>query len=247
MPILKHIDFEVPGFGELSTPPIDVPHYADAVVAMSPLAYWRLDELAGTELADAMGSQPLTLSGSYALGQAGALRRADSAAIHFTGGSASSTGPVLPTAADAPLSLAFWVRRPPGVVDSGAFIGQYTADSTGHARVILTSGDANLRFVFSGGENVKTISSIGEAWCFAVLTRSATGTLRWFIDGQLDIEKIEATPALAAVPFQLGQVVSNPGQVFLDHVAVFDRELLSEEVRWLHGLGTASLALPPAT
>ena len=247
MPILKHIDFEVPGFGELPTPPMEVPHYPDAVLAMSPLAYWRLDEQADSTLADEMGNHPLVLAGSYTLGQTGALRRQDSTAIHFTGGTASAAGPVLPTTTGAPFSLAFWVRRPPGTIDSGAFIGQYTAANTGHARVILTSGDAKLRFIVTGGENIKSNSSIDETWRFAVLTRSVAGTLRWFIDGQLDAEEPETTAALAAVPLQLGQIVSNPAEVFLDHVAVFDRDLSLEEARWLFGLGTASLTYPPAT
>ena len=247
MPILKSIDFEVPGFGELPTPPIEVPHYADAVMAMSPLAYWRLDEQAGAMLLDETGNHPLALTGSHALAQPGALRRTDSSALHFTGGTASATGSVLPTAIDAAFSLAFWVRRPPGPIDSGAFIGQYTTASPGHARVILTSSDAKLRFIVTGGENIKTNASIDEAWRFAVFTRSATGTLRWYIDGQLDIEASDTTAALADVPFQLGQIVSNPAEVDLDHVAVFDHELSPQDARWLHGLGTASLALPPAT
>jgi signal peptidase len=243
MTIPKHIDFEVPGFGELSQPPIDVPTYRDAVMALNPLAYWRLGEATGTTLADETATHPLTLSGSFALGQAGALDRVSDTAVHFSDAAAQATGPVLPTANDAPFSIAIWARLPTGAIDAGPFLGQFASVSPGHTRLILNA-DGRLRLLVRDGEDSTSTNALTQAWRFVVLTRSAAGVLSWYFDGRLDLQETRTIAAIASTPFAIGNVTANRVNLYLDEAAIFGEALSPEAVRWLYGLGSASLALP---
>lgn len=108
MTILKHADFQVPDFREFASPPVAVPGYAQAVMALDPVAYWRLGEITGTTLSDQTGSHPMTLTGSgYTLGQSGALQIDDDAAIRLATGKAVTSEAVVPTSSGAAFSLLF--------------------------------------------------------------------------------------------------------------------------------------------
>jgi len=245
MTILKHVDFEVPGFGELAVPPLAVPDYASAVTGLNPVAYWRLGEPSGTTLVDEMGNYPLQLSGSHAFSQDGALKYDDDTAIHFDGAVAVAGVPILPIGTNAPFTMAFWVRIPPGPADAGAFMGQYTSSVSGHTRVQILDG-AQLRVTIINGVYFNSTELVNTSWRFAVATRSSTGVFRWFVDGQFDIEYTGAGQALTPIPFVMGQVTTNSVDIFLDEVAIFHHELTADQIRWLYGLARGELALPDA-
>jgi hypothetical protein len=64
--------------------------YDATVLADSPLSFWKCNESSGTTLADSgTGGNPLTLSGTYTLGQTGIGD--GEASVNFAGGSASVT------------------------------------------------------------------------------------------------------------------------------------------------------------
>lgn len=243
MAILKHADFEVPGFGEFAAPPVAVPSYAQAINALSPLAYWRLGEASGAALADQAGAHPLSLSGNYTLGQAGALDADADSAVFFQDGVAASTGAVLPTGASDAFSLLFWVRVPGPIPQGGPIIGQFVGATTGGVRLILLA-DGRVQYLLSGDPELRSSPVVDTAWRMLVLTRASAGTASWFVDGSLDVQGTGHGTAVDDTIFRLGASTASYVDVLLDEVAVLDRDLSAEEVRWLHGLGRASLALP---
>lgn len=249
MTILKQVDFEVPVFGEFSMAPVSVPGYADAVRALSPLAYWRMDETSGTTLQDEIGSYPLSLTGSYLLAQEGALKTDSGQAVQFSDdANADASSPILPAGTNAPFSIAFWAQLPPGAIDFGPFMGQYVSPGVGNFRVNVLS-DATLRAtIFSTPNRLFTSTSqVTEGWRFIVLTRSAAGVLTWYFDAQLDQQLSASGQAIASNDFKIGNVIpTNPSKIVLDEIAVFDTELSPETVRWLYGLGIGRVAAPPS-
>lgn len=246
MAILKHIDFEVPDFGELSVTPTPVTSYSEAILERSPLAYWRLGETSGASLADETGTHPLTVSGGAALGQTGALVIDSDTATRFNGGTATSAAAVLPTTASAPFSLVFWVRSATTDPRSGSFIRQFSSNTTGHLRIFLqTSG--TLSYSLPGDTTLASTEMIDTQWRMVALTRSATGTLSWFFDGQLDVQDAGHDIAIANTSFRLGVTSTTLPDLILDEFAVFDRLITADELRWLFGIGTARLALAPTT
>ena len=246
MAILKHVDFEVPGFGELPSTLTPVPRYNDAILARSPLAYWRMGESLGTTLADEIGAHPLTTSGGTVLGQTGALANDSDTAVRFNGATAISSAAVLPTAASAPFSLVFWVRSATSDPRSGSFIRQFSSDTTGHMRIFLQSNDT-LSYSVPGDSSLDSSETISTNWRMVALTRSITGTLRWYFDGQLDTQATAHDTSLADTPFRLGVSFSTLPDLILDEFAVFGFALLADDIQWLYGLGSARLAIAPTS
>lgn len=250
MPILKHADFEVPGFGEFASPPLPVPAYADAVSSLNPLAYWRLGESGGATLSDETGNHPLSLTGTYLLSQGGALQTDTNTAMLIEGpGRAAAAGPVVPVTPDAPFSILFWARLPQGVADRGPFIGQFTDSGDGDLRINLLS-DKRLRMLLRSGSNQQILSTqlIDEDWRQVVLTRSIDGTMSWYFDTQADTQVSGLGQAIISTSFVVGNVVaSNPSSILLDEIAVFDDELDLGTIRWLYGLGVGQLPSPPTS
>lgn len=244
MTILKQVDFEVPNFGELAQPPTLVPRYQDAVLAMDPLAYWRLGETSGATLADEAGTYPLTLTGNHTLGQDGAIANDDDGALYFFGGRANAAAPILPSTTNAPFSIAFWAKLPAGPISGGAMMAQYTSATTGHTRLHIPSTGL-LRLTIINQVDFYSNATVSTDWQLVVLTRSASGTLRWFVDGQLDAELVGVNTTIAPINFLIGNPFTSQIVMFLDEVAIFDDELTESQVRWLNGLGQAQLALPP--
>ncbi len=243
MPILKHIDFQVPAFRELDAPPTVVPTYRDAVMALSPIAYWRLGESAGTAANDETGQHDLTLSSGYSLGETGALVQDANTAALFTDGSAAYTGPILPTTAGAALSIACWVRFPNPITSVAAFLGQYQSGVSGRMLCSVLS-DATVRFAVVGDIAFDTNAALDNAWRMLVLTRDTGGGLSWYIDGRLDTQTTASGAGLGNAPFRLGRNTSASPNVELDEACLFDYALTAEQVRWLHGLAGARLNLP---
>ncbi len=60
MGVLKHIDFQVPGFGEFAAGPQLLHRYASLVLEAGPVAWWRLDESDGVTAADAVSGLDAT-------------------------------------------------------------------------------------------------------------------------------------------------------------------------------------------
>ncbi len=72
MMTLKHVDFEVPNWAELAQGPQPWRAYAEAVMQLGPVAYWRLGETTGTTAADEAGGHDGEYRDGIMLDQSGA-------------------------------------------------------------------------------------------------------------------------------------------------------------------------------
>ncbi|MGB0766424.1 MAG: LamG-like jellyroll fold domain-containing protein [Phycisphaeraceae bacterium] len=246
MAILKDIDFEVPGFGELSDPPLAVPAYSNALLGFNPRAYWRFGETSGATLADETGNYPLSLTGNAALGEPGAIQADSDTAVRFNNGSAVSSIPVLPTGTGTPFSVAFWARVPQGIINGGPFIRQLVPGVVGRMQFFLY-GDGRMHFYVAGEGNFFANAVLDTNWRMFVLTRDATGVIRWYADGRLDAEDTGHTTGIFPTTLNVGSVGNDPSDLYLDELSILNQALSPDEVRWLYGLGIGRLALPPAS
>lgn len=236
MSIIKHVDFEVPGFGEFDSPAVAVSSYAQAVLALGPLAYWRLNEQAGTTLADQTSAHPLVLTGSYTLGQAGALAVHQDDAVRFGSGSASASGPVLPTSPSAAFSIVFWIRTAGPVSTWRTIAEQYRVNVTGHTWLVFRF-NGQLRYQSTGENLFDTVSTVSTDWTMVALTRDTQGVLSWLINGELDSQSTGHTSAIDGDVFQLATYRLDQHDLFLDEFAVFDQALSAAQIRSLYDLG----------
>jgi len=87
MTMLRHIDFEVPDWGETPGGPRAYPDYAAAVLARQPVAYWRFDESAGPTVIDQAGGHEAAYVDTAAIdfAEPGALAYEADRAIRITG------------------------------------------------------------------------------------------------------------------------------------------------------------------
>lgn len=244
MAILKHADFEVPGFGEFAAPPVAVPAYTDAVLAFSPTAYWRMSESVGPTLADQTAAHPLTLTGAYVLSQAGAIKTDTDAALHLTGGTASTSGAVFPAVASSPFTLAFWIRSPGTIADIWPFMGQYNSSNLGSSLFTLYA-DGRVGYRIVGHPGLFTSAAVSSQWTMLTLTRSTTGNLQWYVNGQPDTQSTGDSNAFLNISLRIGNITYKAPNIVLDELAIFGSELSAQEVRWLYGLASAQLQLPP--
>ena len=246
MAILKHADFEVPGFGEFASLPTAVPRYADAVNALGPVAYWRLDETVGPTLADQTTTHPLTVTGSYALSQPGALGTSTNGALRLINGSATSLHSVLPNDVSEAFTLVFWARTPASPTLSTPFIGQYISNNAGNMQISLLA-DGGVRYKLIGDPGLSAAANIDTDWSMFVLTRSSGGIATWYVDGQLASQSSGHGTAFNNIGLTLGAITPKVPDVFLDEVAVFHNDLSADQSRWLFSLGRGQLALPPSS
>jgi len=234
--ILKHVDFEVPGFGELATGPAVAPDYQQAIADLAPIADWQLEEVAGTTLADSTGSHDLQLSGGYSLGVDGPASAPGSSAVFFSGGSADATGAVIPASTPLPFSVVFWAQQDASAV-SGSIIGQHSTSESG-SLLILMGATGQLLFSI-GSLFFLTTGSIDQTWRHVVLTHDGLGTVSWYIDGAIDNTVSGTAFSVADVPFALGQQTFAGAFAMLDSVSVLPSALTSGQVSHLFALAKA--------
>lgn len=237
MSMLKHVDFEVPSFGEFDAPAVAVSSYAQAILALNPLAYWRLNEQSGQTLADQTDSHPLTLIGDYTLGESGVPWPHRGHAVRFNLGLAKSTGSVLPTSASAPFSIVFWIRTTGSISTWRAIAKQHNGPVAGHMALILRSNGL-LRYLSIEEGYLDSIHAISTEWTMVVLTRDATGEVRWYADGILDNQDSGYTNAVPDIAFILASYHSVPPELLLTEVAVFDQTLSSSQIQSLYAIGS---------
>lgn len=91
-------------------PKIALLTFDELVDALSPIAWWRLDEPSGATAADSVGALDGTAAGTYTRG-ASSIRTGSTASTTFTSGYvAISSGTSLDYAAGVPYAVAAWVQ-----------------------------------------------------------------------------------------------------------------------------------------
>jgi arylsulfatase A-like enzyme len=220
--------------------------YVDAILADSPLAYYRLNETAGVNAADAAGANTGTYQAGVALGTAGP-RPVD-------GFSGFSTANIAPTF-DA--SATDFIAMPAGFLptggsprtiegwffDNGSGVQtffSYGPDATGD-RVTITAQNGSVAVAVSGHNFGKTGLGLSPGWHHLAAALpdylNQSNRFRLYVDGA----ELTGLANLAGSPRTVTSVDSNQrigrssgagaysGQI--DEIAVYDRELSAGDIQ----------------
>lgn len=266
--ILKHVDFEVPGFGELAAGPAALAGYRSAVMADTPIAYWRLGESSGIVAADETGNHDGTYVNTPTLGQSSPLAFDDDTAVLYDGinehanvGSLGSLGSSIDTTG---LTIEMWLKttstgsivRPLGVRNTSAkqfvFVGvnqQTTAQSNGW--VALAYRDDSNKRIF-GHANIGA-SLYDGSWHHLVTTMAVSpDAVEIYFDGVDQSAVITHNDGIVnAVDFNqpvgIGcyldrGVISSPFPGSLDEFAIYDSVLSAARVKAHYNAGIGRVA-----
>lgn len=129
MTILKHIDFQVPGWGELQQGPVQRMSYRGEVLSDSPLMYLRMGEGTGPTAIDETGQHDAVEVGSMAWGVSGPLAFDAGTAVDGagTGGLAIGQAGWLPVGASERTLEAWFKPTPSSALYRGMNYGQASA------------------------------------------------------------------------------------------------------------------------
>jgi large repetitive protein len=186
MATLKHIDFQVPGWGELQQGPQQRLSYRGEVLADSPLMYLRLGETSGPTAADETGQHDATEDGTLAWGVQGPLALDADTAVNGagTGGLVVNETGWLPVGSSA-RTIELWYKPNTG---TATFRGIKYGQDAGGARVLfnythneLSVAVSNARFGIQG-------LSLADQWHHTALVFPSGATrcdeFLIYLDGQ---------------------------------------------------------------
>ncbi|MEU1971942.1 PKD domain-containing protein [Microbacterium sp. NPDC019599] len=230
-----------------STPPADA--YGQAVYALEPALYWRLNETTGTIAADASGSnQKGTYFGSISQGANGALAGVADTAATFTNGQVISQGSFTNPRS---YSLEAWFKT--STTTGGKIIGfgnSPDGNSSGYDRHIYMTPDGQLIYGVWVGftDTLQTPGSYNDGqWHHVVATQGAQG-MRLYVDGVLRGSN-DHTDAQDYTGYWHvgGDITWGPGDWefdgTIDEVAVYMNPISASDVASHYTLGTNA---PPA-
>lgn len=167
MPILKHIDFQVPDWGELQQPPAQRLSYRGEVMADSPLMYLRLGESQGPTAWDETGQHHAAVEGELVWGIPGALALDGDTAVSGagTGGLAITETGWLPTGS-SPRTIELWFKPNAGTTSFKGITYGGVANGTRVAFIYMR--DNVSVFVINCLYGVAGLS-LSDQWCHAAL------------------------------------------------------------------------------
>lgn len=213
--------------------------YRAAVLADSPVGYWRLGDAAGsTTCHDETGhGHDGAVIGGVTLGARGALANDTDTAARFDGTSGTiDLGTTFTFTAGAPFSWEVWVK--PSVLDASyrPFLSSMTFDNQGNPvdgsyMVAYSVGRQTFGFErYRGGTSVIAIDTgdlQANAWTYIVATSDATGHGVVYVNGVPSSSDVNqgSVPAYAASTI-LGTLLRGE----LDEVAIYDHPLSAAAV-----------------
>ncbi len=228
--------------GKSRRPFVESPsRYANAVLADKPIAYWRMGELAGTEVADSSGSgHRAKLESGFALHLEGPPGEGFCAAgdinrsVQLAGGKLSTGIPELP--ATNTIEFWFWNGLPASVREITGVL--YSRGSETLALVRSGKSDETVLQLTLAGRRTVRLSGITplspKSWHHVALVHDVGGTSLW-LDGKEELAtKIETADHSRVV----GKVVFFGGDQSdaanfegrIDEVAIYDRALSPKQI-----------------
>lgn len=213
------------------------PGYSLAVLALDPVAYWRLGEASGTVAVDEMGANNGTYVNAPTLGAAGLLTGDPNTAVTFDGTTQYAT---VPDAAALDygdvFTLAVWARNSVAVTGNECLINK----GLGTGSLYVTAGNV---LTLDKGATARLVASTSSfsvnAPHFLVATK-AGATVKLYIDG-VDVTGVvtNATMIDTATQLAIGSEQSaNSFNGTLDEPAIWNRALTAAEIANLHAIGT---------
>lgn len=238
----------------ITVTPIHTPRsYADAVLALAPRVYWRLNEASGLTLVDSSGhANDLTLASATGItyGVTGAIGDASH------GLALSGTQAEVEPDQDVPLfdgrahTLIIWAR--PGLVGAADY-GLFCTDIANYNHLIYLAGEATpevpgiaagkVRFSYQYFNGSSYVDHVGETditpgdlhmWA---LVLDASGNGQWYLDGVTDGD---AFTLIGAIPTSIDTLfadgVANAGLVatLCDEIAITDTALTATQIAALY-------------
>ncbi len=245
MSVLRHIDFEVPDWGEFAAPPVDKPGYRTLVLSHLPLAYWRLGEAKGSTASDETGNHPGTRAAGVSWNHDGVLAFDENKAARFDG--TTSAYIEVPSHDDfhamSALTVLVWIRA-----EDFSSLGHVGVISKGDWSELWSlylrqfgSGNQGIAFAVNGNTSVRA-SVADNQWHFLAGTWDGT-TLRLFKDGQLiDSAPENGAMGINGTPVRIGEVGKLSGSPdnflgLMDEVAVFNHALTEQQISELYRTG----------
>ena len=225
--------------------------YSQTILQDSPLAYWRLGELSGTSAADVQSIAGGTYSGTYTLGQAGAIASDNNAALALgASGYVSIPNVAALNLSGSSCTLECWVKTTNASLQH--LIGGYhSPDNLGYG-LATGAGATGKASYWSGGGNggawFESASSVNNgAWRHLAVTVSATATII-YIDGAQDATLSgDLRPTSYAGTRALG--ARNDGSFgltgTLDEVAIYGVALSAARIAAHYQAGVVSGMLAP--
>jgi len=233
--------------------------YPTTILADQPAAYYRMEETAGTTMADASGAGrdgTYSPDGNYPLlGQAGI--DTSSISLHAGGNLACATaGYFTELNPQGPFSFEIWVRptSAPGATDDyrcpiGNFGGWSTGGGYGSGWYVYQTPGAGSAFAFVMAPTTVWISTGYSLFTWYHLVGTYDGTnASFYVNGQL-IGTQSATGFLAnpAAPLSFGQRADSYGYFDgnLDEAAIYTNALTLVQVQTHYQIGTNSFRAQP--
>jgi hypothetical protein len=214
--------------GKPRRPLEDAPNgYAKTVLAARPMAYWRMNDIQGSQALDATGG------GHRAMYEDGIALYLDGAgqgnrAPHFAGGRMTAEPGDL--GEHYSIALWFWNGLP---VDLRPVTGYLF--SRGDGEFVGIDGAGKL-FLGSGGETLSGVTSVPvKTWTHVVLVRNGKG-VEVYLNGNPTPEISGKQRPSGAAPLFIGGRHDNDSTFAgrIDEVAIFGRRLTAAEVKRLY-------------
>jgi hypothetical protein len=233
--------------------------YATAVLADAPMAYWRLDEAAGTMMNDASGhGHAGTYTGAVGHSQAGALVGDTDTATGFDGVSAAANAP-LDLSSTSRITLEFWLKwasyanddrlamelGAPYQATAGVLVDPNSGSFPGKVEVSLGDGTG-------GAAATTTIArpSAGVWHYYALVLDHATGSITPYVDGAAaPAAVLRQTPQTGSFSSTTLNLMSREGRALfgvgtMDDVAVYPTALSAAQIARHYASGTTTSATP---
>lgn len=206
--------------------------YRRAVMADSPVGYWRLGEVTGTVAKDEMGAYDGVYSGTYNQNRSGAIL--GNACVGFTGAAGLVTVSSLQNvfAGLQKASLEGWMRR--DVIGRTVNFGFYTSNN--NRFYLQWSGDIIYGSASTGSALYKASSVLAvTTWVYAVIVFDgslSTGRINLYINGSsvggTSGPTVLTTKELLG-DFRISGAYSN-SYGYIDEVALYNTALTSQQV-----------------
>jgi hypothetical protein len=223
----------------LSTP------YRDAVLASSPVAYWRVDERSGSVVHDT-GRTPGTYDGTYVgmptLGVPGALVSETDPAATFDGSDGLFTVPdAAPLRLNASWSLEFWAKLVTSPINFPALASKGNSNAGGTGWLVYYHAPSvgcppgppcTLKPTFkqAGTDELITMSGALETNRFHYYVLTYDGVVRWYVDGALDIAYTQYPNVLVESSDTSPVEFASSANSVLDELAIYDRALSASDI-----------------
>lgn len=223
--------------------------YSDAVLALSPLAYWRMGEASGTlDNAEGTATYDAFTTNAPTYGVTGLLTGDPDTALSFAAGSSqyAQTNGALP-AIGPNFSLAAWIN----VTSLSADRMVLSQQSNAFLRVYST-GQLEFHWVDAGavGRNLATVGSditTGQTYFIVGLYDGTRAKL--YINGSTAAQSVELTSG--GVPSAIWHIARHATAILsfdgaIDEVAIFDSVLSDADISnlWAIGAGLVDNSIP---